>query len=181
MKVTDSQSWGFNFNCPHPHFWWSYSNDRTRYLKYEFLVWCCLPEDLTPKMSKDGNTLYLSNKVLDRFLNLSRLLFQYDASKLPRRIDGTCMEAMYQQGVSATTEIKELHEMEAIKPTTKIKLPFTCQQAFNDPYDPASGGTNLGAYLHEKMISIWFTLIWSPSRMRLLLALRSRAGSMSTI
>ena len=150
MKVSEQQSWGFNFNCPHPHYWWSYTINGSRYLKFEFLVHTCPVEDLSPKMSKDGNYLYLSNKIPDRFLDLGRLLFQYDPSTLPRRSDGSCTEAMYQQGVAATTQIKELNEMEAIKPTTKIKLPYTCMQSFTDPFDTSSDGTALGVWPHEK-------------------------------
>lgn len=142
------ETWGYDFNCVHPHFWWTYTVDGRRYVKYEFLLWTSGPDDVTPKISPDGKYLYLTNKLPDRFLDAFRLLFQYDAQHLPRSEKNYCPVTMYQNAVSTIVNIKEKHEMNDIKPIVRCVLPFTCLQDFVDPYCP-EGGTALRSYSHE--------------------------------
>ena len=146
--VSDKGARGYNFNCVHPHFWWTYSVLGVKYMKIEFLVWTCHEDDVGPKISKCGKYLYFSNKILEHFLSLDHL-FKCYGNDLPGD-PNNCGEAMYEEGLSHVKSIHEDHEMEDIKPVIKIELPFTAQQEFEDPYQPNQKGYSLRSYPHEK-------------------------------
>lgn len=77
MKMKDAEK-GCNLNCVYPHFWWTFSMDGVRFVKYEFLLWSSPPGAAVAKLSKCGKFLYFSNKIPDRFLSVDRLFKQYN-------------------------------------------------------------------------------------------------------
>jgi len=145
MKITDKADWGFNFNCPHPHFWWTFSVNGVTFIKAEFLSWTVDPEEITCKLAADGATLYIGSKIPDRFLNIMRQRGYYAAqAQVPEEGD-----VMLESGRKTISKIKQMHTLENIKPLTKVKLPFAVQEDFHDPYKPMDKGYGLRSYPHE--------------------------------
>ena len=141
---------GYNFNCVHPHYWWSHSLNGIQYTRVEFLVWTSHEDECLPKLSKDGNILYFSQKIPERFLEIARQFAYYDVNELAGNNADESDANMVQTGVDLENEINEEFEMDAIKPLVKLKLPFTVQQEFEDPYRPGLPGYELCSYPHER-------------------------------
>jgi hypothetical protein len=146
--VLKAETYGFNFNCAHPHYWWTYSVSGVSYIKAEFLTWTVHQDEITCKISQDGLFLYVGTKVPDRFVNIFRQRGYYaDQAQVPEEGD-----VMLEEGRKTVSAIQQLHSMEQIKPLTKVKLPFTVQEDFHDPYHPLEKGYGLRSYPHENAL-----------------------------
>jgi len=140
-----AEEYGFNFNCPNPHYWWVYSQEGIRYIKAEFLTWTVHEKEITCKISTDGTHLYIGTKLPDQFLNIMRQRGYYgDQVNVPDSGD-----VMFKAGRKAINHIQAQHSMEHIKPLTKVKLPFPVQEDFFDPYRDLEKGYGLLSYPHE--------------------------------
>jgi len=143
--VLVAEEYGFNFNCPNPHYWWVYSHEGIRYIKAEFLTWTVHEKEITCKISKDGTHLYVRTKLPDRFRNIMHQRGYYgDQLVVPKSGD-----VMFEAGRKAISLIQEKHSMEQIKPLTKVKLPFPVLKEFADPYHELERGYGLLSYPHE--------------------------------
>ena len=145
-KMTvNAASYGFNFNCPHPHYWWTFTITGLTYIKAEFLSWTVHHSEITCKISDDGTKLYVGTKLPERFVNILRQRgYYHEVGNAPDEGD-----VMLEQGRKAVSAINQGHSMEAIKPLTVLKLPFAVQEDFFDPYKPAEKGYALRSYPHE--------------------------------
>ena len=145
-KMTvNAETWGYNFNCPHPHYWWTFTIAGITYFKAEFLTWTVHHQEITCKISDDGKLLYVGTKLPDRFINIFRQRGYYaDQAAVPEEGD-----VMLEQGRKCVQAIHEAHSMEQIKPLTVVKLPFAVQEDFHDPYRPMDKGYGLRTYPHE--------------------------------
>lgn len=144
---------GYNFNCIHPYFYWTYPLNVYKFIKFEFLVWTPYKADCFPKISTDGLYLYMATRIPNRFVGLSRLFGYYGAANIQGDFNDTS-DMMVQKGKETTNMIRDTRfGHDDIKPTTKIKLPFKVLQEFEDPYrpgaDPAFKGYDLRSYPHE--------------------------------
>jgi len=143
--TVNAESYGFNFNCPHPHFWWTFTISGITYIKAEFLTWTVHQQEITCKISDDGSLLYVGTKLPDRFLNILRQRGYYaDQPQVPEEGD-----VMLEQGRKAISAINQAHSMDHIKPLTVVKLPFAVLEEFVDPYRPLEKGYALRSYPHE--------------------------------
>jgi hypothetical protein len=146
-KMTvNAASYGFNFNCPHPHYWWTFTITGLTYIKAEFLSWTVHHPEITCKLSDDGNKLYVGTKLPERFINILRQRGYYNQGGIQPPDEG---DVMLEQGRKAISAIQQEHAMEDIKPLTVLKLPFSVQEDFFDPYKPLEKGYALRSYPHE--------------------------------
>jgi len=148
MKLTGVETRGFNFDCVHPYFWWTYSYQQKRYFRIELLCWSSPAKDVEPKISPDGWTFYLSQKIPAHFLDMYRL-FMYYNGELPGD-PTTCADTIYQEALATEKKIEEHFNMQDIKPLLSHKLPFACSQVFDDPYRPNQVGYQLSSFPHER-------------------------------
>jgi len=127
MSLKDAEA-GFNFNCPFPHFWWTYPLNGVKYVKVEFLVWATFQDEIAPTLSKDGKILYLKCKIPEVFLKLARLFPFYTpngndpatGNPYACSIDGlpdNTANAMYSNGKAHVSSFRNSFDMEAIART----------------------------------------------------------------
>jgi hypothetical protein len=147
MKISTSEGKGWNFASVHPHYWWTYSFQGVCYCRIKLLVWTSHEDECDPKISKCGNYFYFTQKIPERFLDMARQFSYYDPVQLLGDID-TCTDAIIEQGLNLQNEVKEAFELNSITPVAKLRLPFTVQQAFEDPYRPGALGYELATYPH---------------------------------
>jgi hypothetical protein len=133
----------------HRHYWWTYSYQGVRYCRIELLVWTSHEDECVAKISKCGNYFYFMQKLPERFTDMARLFSYYDAAHLVGDLD-TCADAIVEQGVNLQNQVAEAFELNTVTPVIKMKLPFTAQQTFEDPYRPAMLGYELSSYPHER-------------------------------
>jgi len=136
---------GYNFNCPLPHFWFTYNIGGTNYIKVEMLVWWGTDErDIYPQMSADGKYLFVTAKIPDPFLGVTH----YWKHKYKHALshDEESYDNMYQGAQLIIQDIKETNDMEDVASQIELKLPFQCKQCFHDPYEPQSEGYELAVY-----------------------------------
>jgi hypothetical protein len=62
----------------------------------------------------------------------------------------TCANAIVEQGVNLQNQVQNAFELNSITPVVKLKLPFTAQQTFEDPYRPGMLGYEFSTYPHER-------------------------------
>jgi hypothetical protein len=63
----------------------------------------------------------------------------------------TCADAIVEQGVNLQNQVEDAFELNTtITPVVKLKLPFTAQQTFEDPYRPGMLGYEFSTYPHER-------------------------------
>lgn len=147
MKLSGVVERGYNFDCSHPYFWWTFKNGGFNFLRIDLLCWTSPPAQCTPKISPDGKTFYFDQQVPGRFLEAMRQFIYYDGE-----IDGderTCDASIITENVNAINQINEAFDLHPIKPLVTVKLPFGVQQEFEDPYRPNEPGYQLTSFPHE--------------------------------
>ena len=147
MQLTGSESRGWNLDCSHPYFWWSYSYQGSRFVRVELLCWGSTPGACMPKLSPDGKMFYFSQKIPSRFYNMFRQFSYYNGELGPD--EATCPDAVYHEGLNASQAMQEAFNMEDMKPLVRVKLPFIVKQDFEDPYRPDALGYQLTSFPHE--------------------------------
>jgi hypothetical protein len=148
MRFSKQEGSGWNFTCVHPHYWWTYTHNGVKYVRCEFLCWTSHEKECVPKISKCGNFLYFTQKIPERFLDMAHQFYYYTHDQLDGNVQ-SCADAIIQQGVNVENNIREAFEQESITPVVKVKLPFSVQQDFEDPYRPGLPGYELCSYPHE--------------------------------
>jgi len=146
MKLEGGES-GFNFSCIFPHIWWTFTHNAQRYLKVDFLVWGNVERDIYPEITKDGRTLILHNRIVERFINMERVYKVYE-NNLGGDAD-SCEASMYQEGKKLCNLIHEHFDMKPIMPALCIDLPYEVLPQFTDGHLPNSKGYGLKGYPHE--------------------------------
>jgi len=146
---------GFDFTCTTPYYFWTYTYAGTKHIKFEFLTWGIHQDDIVPKISPDGAYLALAVKIPDSFLAIARQIGYYTGPPVGGNAAESTVspsDSIFSEGQVFIKEIKELYNMEDIKPVTIVKLPFPVVQQFFDPYhfDGENTGYGLRSYPHEK-------------------------------
>jgi len=150
LKIDGGES-GFNFNCLFPHIWWTFTHNSQRFLKVDFLVWGNIERDIYPEISKDGRTLFLHNRIVERFIDMRRIHKIYE-DVLTGDMDN-CEASMLQEGKKLSNIIREHFNMRPIMPVLAMELPYEVQPQFFDGYRPDSKGYSLKGYPHDENVN----------------------------
>ena len=122
-------------------------------MKIDFLMWTTNPTELDLKVSEDGMMLFVSNKIPSRFVGVDRILREYRAAGIAAFAPGIqpndVADMMFQNANAHMMEIHNMFNLQDIKPTVLVPLPFQCLQDFIDPYLPAAPGFSVKSYPHE--------------------------------
>ena len=96
------------------------------------------PADLTVEISDDGKHVIVKNAVIAETLlhpRLFQVLYQIQNDALGDHL-------VNQAGTAAQTYVQEHIGEDGARSIMVIRLPFECQQEFNDPYMPAGANDN---------------------------------------
>jgi hypothetical protein len=147
MKVTGAEERGWDLDSVHPYYWWMYSLLGTRYIRVEILCWTSPPGECMPKISPDGTTFYFGQKVPELSFDMFRQFIYYNSQLIgdPNTSDA----ALFQQGVTCRNRIEEHFNLKPVTLLIKLKLPFVCNQDFDDPYHLGLAGYQYTSFPHE--------------------------------
>jgi hypothetical protein len=138
---------GYDFTVKYPYFWFRYTYNMCNYVQIEVLLPTTHHDDFKCNVSKDGMSVYVNTAIPSSLIDPRIWQQRYTITDA-----GLADHVLYQNGVAASSFVRDQIDDAAVNPFMAIKLPFQCQQELHDPYnyDPnrAGNGTYFNYYPH---------------------------------
>jgi len=154
MKLCKADTWGYDFLCALPYYWWTFNFSSQRYIKFEILCRNGYVGDVSVKVSPCGEYFYVSEKIPTIFLSVARQIPYYtpptdNAAMLPNEPSVSESDAIFANLHRGMNEVRNALNLQPAVPVMRVKLPFKCSVEFQDPYHQNQTGYAMTSWPHE--------------------------------